>query len=152
MSLDHPVPALLTHLRSERADSSKPLTATSNPRTFLDLLDDDRPSDSSSQGQGAKLRADRIGGLSGVDFDNGVLEDRLRGSLIQSLRSLSSSDLRGRSPGRNDQQDSTFPGGKCGRAAGAQIPPILRVSGTLRTDPPDGDFLPQTQTRKNHAS
>ncbi len=151
MSVNRDEPALVPHLRSDRADSTKPLTATSNPRTYLHLFDGAHPSDPSSPGQSAGFRAERIGGPILGDFANGAFGNQSQGSSIDRSRKVSILDLLGRSTGRNDQRDSTFPGGKCGRAAGAQFPPFLRVSGTLRNDPPSGNFSTQPQPKNHYA-
>jgi hypothetical protein len=80
-----------------------------------------------------RLRRERIGGIR-FDPASRLHETPLRGSLIQRLRFTEFSHLCGHFPLSNDRQDSTFPGGKCGRVADAIFPLALRVSGTLREE------------------
>lgn len=71
------------------------------------------------------LRGKRTGGPDLIDFSPGAVENEFPGSLSDLIRTSRISDRCGRFPGSNDQQqDSTSPGGKCGRAAGAHFPAV----------------------------
>lgn len=107
-----------------------------NQRSFTDRLGFARPFVLSSHLPSVGLRGKRTGGFDLIDLSPGAAENEFCGSLSDLSRTSRISDLSGRFPESNDRQESTFPGGKCRRAAGAQFPPFLRVSGTLRKHSP----------------
>ena len=104
----------------------------SRQRNFADRLVGARPFNPSSPLSPFGFRADRIGGLNLRDFSTGSAGNESRGSLVNNLPSIRDLDRSAHFPRSGARQDSTFPRGKCGRAAGAHLPPSLRVSGTLR--------------------
>lgn len=98
------------------------LANAANQRSFTDPLGSARPFVESSLVPLARLRVQRIGGVISRDFPPGVLGHRFRDSSNDLARHSELSDLRGRFPGSNDRQDSTFSRKKCRRAAGAYVP------------------------------
>ena len=103
-----------------------------------------RPFCPSSPSHKPRLLAKRKGGGICFDLSSGVLGNQLRDSLNHPARQTGLSYLRGHFPGSNDRQECTFPRKKCGGGPLAlTLPPFLRVSGTLRREPPF--FKPTTK-------
>lgn len=98
------------------------LADAANQRNSADMLGRARPFVASSLVPLVRLRVQRIGGVISRDFSPGILGHGLRDSSCNLARHSELSYLRGRFPGSNDRQDSTFSRKKCGRAAGAHVP------------------------------
>ncbi len=113
-------------------------------RTFPRPSGSFRPFSPSSPAPNSRLRTKRKGDGICFDLSTGVLGNEFRDSSNNPAQQIGLSYLRGHFPGPNDRQDSTFSRKKCGRAAGAIFPPLLRVSGTLRREFPF--FQPTTNT------
>jgi hypothetical protein len=98
----------------------------------------------SSPSHKPRLRAKRKG--SGIRFDLsiGVLGKQFRDSLNDPGRQTGLSYLCVRFPGSNDRQECTFPRKSAEAGRWRTLPPFLRVSGTLRREPPF--FKPTHQT------
>jgi len=113
-------------------------------RSFLRPSGSFRPFSPSSPAPNSRLRTQRKGAGICFDLSTGVLGNEFRDSSNNPAHQIGLSYFRGHFPGPNDRQDSTFSRKKCGRAAGAIFPPLLRVSGTLRSEFPF--FQPTTNT------
>ncbi len=118
-----------------------------NQRSFTDLLGSARPFFPSSRLQVFGLRWERIGGPDFLNLSIGAVENEFRGSLEELGRTYRISDRFAHFPRSDARQDSTFPRGKCGRAAVAHFPPSLRVSGTLRERLASGSLLFNSRIR-----
>lgn len=121
--------------------------AGTHQRNFADLLGSARPFFPSSRLQVFGLRWKRIGGPDFLNLSTGAVENEFRGSLEHLGRTSRISDRFAHFPRSDARQDSTFPRGKCGRAAAAHFPPSLRVSGTLRERLASGSLLFNSRIR-----
>jgi len=125
-----------------------PSAAASNQHSLTDLPGFTRPFLPSSLVPGARLRAERIGGVILFDPSCGVLGNRFRDSLEDPARPTGLPYLRGHFPRSNDRRDSTFPRESSGRAAAALFPPFFRVSGTLQKPLACGSFSHRIRSKQ----
>jgi hypothetical protein len=105
--------------------------------SFPELSGFVRPFFPSSPSPKTLLRAKRKGGGICFDLSSGVLGNQLRDSLNDPARQTGLSYFRVRFSGSNDRQECTFPrkSAEAGRWR-SLVPLFLRVSGTLRREPP----------------
>ncbi len=158
MKLSHPS---IAHSHSNLAHWSEPLTASGaaqtcptclpSPYNQLTVKDDSRHDLPMQRGVRPSSRHSALGVGTSFDFSNGVLENQFQDSLNNPALQSGFSQLGVRFPGSNDRQDSTFSRKVRRRAADAHFPPFLRVSGTLRKEPP---FLttPTKQPNKSYGT
>jgi hypothetical protein len=116
----------------QRVLAPLPFAPDPNRRSSPDALGVARPLDPSSPLPSVRLGAARVGGRDILDPSNGAGRNEFSGSLMNLLRTGRIADRCALFPRSETHQDSTFPRGKCRRAAAAHFPPALRVSGTLR--------------------
>ena len=109
-----------------------PFAHDPNQRSSPDALGGARPLDPSSPLPSVGLGTARIGGRKFLDPSNGAGRNEFSSSLMNLIRTGRIADRCALFPRSETRQDSTFPRGKCRRAAAAHFPPTLRVSGTLR--------------------
>jgi len=108
--------------RARRLLGPSAFADAASQRSFPELSGSFRPFSPSSLSPKPQLRTQRKG--EGIPFDPsiGVFGNPLQDSSIHRPRPVDPCTFAVVLPGPNNRQDSTFPGGKCGRAADAHFP------------------------------